>query len=316
MTHRLDVTIEDDPVSPARRLRLWRDMVGDRLVDVDLSPAGDLPAALTLRGGMRLRAFESATVGAIRAGAQSLRRTPERIQRAPSDLVFVNVVTAGACRVDQHGGRSVAGRGAICLYDACAPYEIETSLDFASALVGLPRDLLERRVGALGAVTGAVRPGPAARVAARIWLAIADEVADMDAEEAEDLVSIGLDALAGAIRGPAPREPHAAGAARRIRRAIERNRRVPGFSARDLACEAGVSLRRLQEVCRAAGFSPAAELRRIRLEAARKLLADPALDHLPVKTLMFEAGFSEPATFSKAFRAAFGMSPAEARRRR
>ncbi len=52
----------------------------------------------------------------------------------------------------------------------------------------------------------------------------------------------------------------------------------------------------------------------LRVEAAQRALADPAYDHLSVLGVGLEAGFSSKATFYRAFRAATGRTPAEARR--
>lgn len=129
------------------------------------------------------------------------------------------------------------------------------------------------------------------------------------------MLAAGVDMLAAALKAGRPDEPTGASSAlRRARRAIALGHGAPGFSARDVASAAGLSLRRLQELFREAGDAPAAAIRRARLETARRLLADPRFAALPIKTLMAEAGFRHPAQFSRAFATAFGLSPSAARR--
>ena len=46
-----------------------------------------------------------------------------------------------------------------------------------------------------------------------------------------------------------------------------------------------------------------------RLKKIAKELGNPALSHLSVSSIAFDWGFSDAAHFSRAFKAAFGMTP-------
>jgi AraC-like DNA-binding protein len=50
------------------------------------------------------------------------------------------------------------------------------------------------------------------------------------------------------------------------------------------------------------------------MEQCRRDLSDPALESRPVAAIAMRWGFSSAADFSRAFRAAHGMPPAEYRR--
>lgn len=81
----------------------------------------------------------------------------------------------------------------------------------------------------------------------------------------------------------------------------------------DLSRASGYSKNQLIHIFRAeTGTTPGGYVRRIRLEAARRLLTDSAL---PVGRVAEETGFESYAGFYKAFRRAFGISPEECRRR-
>ncbi|MFF5564692.1 helix-turn-helix domain-containing protein [Streptomyces sp. NPDC012623] len=56
-----------------------------------------------------------------------------------------------------------------------------------------------------------------------------------------------------------------------------------------------------------------ATIRHQRLERARHDLADPALRTVPVHGIAARWGFGHPAAFSRAFRAAYGVPPADYR---
>jgi AraC-like DNA-binding protein len=57
----------------------------------------------------------------------------------------------------------------------------------------------------------------------------------------------------------------------------------------------------------------AAHVQRLRLERARAALADPANRELPIATLAERSGFHCPASFSRAFRRAYGLTPGAVR---
>ncbi|MFD4603315.1 helix-turn-helix domain-containing protein [Streptomyces sp. NPDC058464] len=58
-----------------------------------------------------------------------------------------------------------------------------------------------------------------------------------------------------------------------------------------------------------AGITVSGRIRKHRLARCRHGLADPALDHLPVGAVGARGGFPDPAHFSHACKAAYGMSP-------
>ncbi|WP_406117948.1 helix-turn-helix transcriptional regulator [Streptomyces sp. NBC_00989] len=62
------------------------------------------------------------------------------------------------------------------------------------------------------------------------------------------------------------------------------------------------------------GHTVACWIRSRRLEACRRDLADPRLAARPIHTIAARRGFSSPAHFSQAFRAAYGTAPREFRR--
>ncbi|MCW5548061.1 MAG: helix-turn-helix domain-containing protein [Opitutaceae bacterium] len=73
----------------------------------------------------------------------------------------------------------------------------------------------------------------------------------------------------------------------------------------------GLSTSRLQAVFReVTGYPPLDYLRRLRVEAARRLLADP---RLAVKEIAARTGFRDTSHFSKVFRRIDGLSPAHYR---
>ncbi|WP_328352085.1 helix-turn-helix domain-containing protein [Streptomyces sp. NBC_00445] len=131
------------------------------------------------------------------------------------------------------------------------------------------------------------------------------------------------DRLAANRRGPAEqgRAPrHAADFAgvpsrRSVREAMLRRVREefgdPDFTVAALAREFHLSVRSLQALFAEAGISPAAEIRRVRLEFAAGLLAGGST----IRHAALASGFTDPGTFARAFRRQYGESPGNQARR-
>lgn len=81
--------------------------------------------------------------------------------------------------------------------------------------------------------------------------------------------------------------------------------RDPEFTAAALAAELHLSVRSVQALLAEDGRSPAAEIRRARLEFASALLARGAA----VSDACRASGFSEVGTFGRAFRRQYGQTP-------
>lgn len=81
--------------------------------------------------------------------------------------------------------------------------------------------------------------------------------------------------------------------------------RDPEFTAAALASELHLSVRSVQALLAEDGRSPAAEIRRARLEFASALLARGAA----VSEACHASGFSEVGTFGRAFRRQYGQTP-------
>ena len=70
-----------------------------------------------------------------------------------------------------------------------------------------------------------------------------------------------------------------------------------------------ISTRYLHRLFQREGLTVAAWIKAQRLERCRRDLADPRLRHLPVHAIAARWGYAQPADFSRAFRAAYGITP-------
>ncbi|MGW7330057.1 AraC-like ligand-binding domain-containing protein, partial [Streptomyces sp. NPDC054840] len=99
----------------------------------------------------------------------------------------------------------------------------------------------------------------------------------------------------------------------RILRFIDYNLGDPDLSPRTIAERHNVSLRTLYTLFDGEPASIAGVIRRRRLERCHTDLTRPEMDHRTVQAISARWGFTNPATFSRTFRDAYGTTPAEHR---
>ncbi|MFF0945032.1 AraC family transcriptional regulator [Kocuria sp. CPCC 205300] len=95
---------------------------------------------------------------------------------------------------------------------------------------------------------------------------------------------------------------------------IETRLRDPDLTPAAVAERHYVSVRTMEEMFRAVGQSPSAWIRARRLAHCRGDLRDPQYRDMGVAEIARRWGFSSPAHFARAYRAAFGVAPSADRR--
>ncbi|MBL8019081.1 MAG: helix-turn-helix transcriptional regulator [Leptospirales bacterium] len=103
----------------------------------------------------------------------------------------------------------------------------------------------------------------------------------------------------------------------KIKLAIQSNEWMdPDYSLRDLSRQTGETVDVLSQVfSQHLGLSYPAYITALRLEAARRMLVDPAFAEFSVLRIGFEAGFNSKSAFHEAFKRATGGTPAEFRKK-
>ncbi|MGW1226840.1 AraC family transcriptional regulator [Streptomyces sp. NPDC001515] len=315
----------------ARGLETWRRLIGEsRACDVSAERADAFRASVrSLRMG-RVTLLRSSFSGVriangpamarpqdpgmyhltlILKGGLALTRGSEPTQTfLPGDLhvlddsVSVELGTYGARSVPAHE-RSVEAIG-LDLPMSLLPWSPEqlrevqgrgfSAEDGTGAILGDFLLSVDRRAASLGPAEAA-RLSTAAVGLVAAWLAPRVEAADEPPQEAR------LRELMESIRA-----------------FIERNLHDPRLTPAVVAEAHHISLSYLHRVFgrRSNGETVAAWIRAQRLERARLDLEDPALRSLPVHAVAARWGIPRPSDFSRAFRAAHGVSPQEHRMRR
>ncbi len=258
-------------------------------VDLAIDEAGRVPVAIVVAG--------------YEPGHRAIPKTLHWLRRLNRARAWIGCVDTGAVILGQAG---LLGQQPTCVHPEALPGLLE---DFrGSQLSGLPYQFGNRRLSSaggtacVGMMLALIEHCRDAKLANRVALAFNHVWPGRPSEGGVSTMTTPP------VRAAAhPVHPVLARCVERMRTTVEEP-----LTLTELARDAGTTpwtLRRLFE--RHLDSTPRAYYRRLRLEHARQLLF---YSHLRIAEVAFASGFADPATFSRAFRQAFGRSPSRYRR--
>jgi AraC-like DNA-binding protein len=309
----MSTLISTDQVPAAERLDFVRAVVSECIAPIEFQPADPARFRVELRFG---------DLGAVRvmrltATAYRALRTPALIRRSASDLLSLSMALSGHGILSQFGRVAHAGPGGFGLHDLNHPYNI-VSVDPLSALqLTFPRTLLPLPASQLERLA-AVPIGPDPGIGSLTSQLLTQLAAGMDhytPAEAARLSTAALEVLATRLAHEldgdnwVPPESHKRATLVRIHAFIQQHLSDPELSPGVIAAANYVSTRTLHKLFQEQGETVAGWIRRRRLEAARRDLCDPSLCSRPAAATAARWGFSGASSFTRTFKAAYGMPP-------
>ncbi|UIX33234.1 helix-turn-helix domain-containing protein [Streptomyces sp. GQFP] len=321
----IGTVFRSEDVPAADRFDYWRELIARTRSNDFISTH-----SAEFWGELRLLELGPATVMKVSFLPTRFRRSTRMVRQSDRELYHLTLMLDGGMALDHAGRTTEFGPHDLHLADSSRPYDFRPAndrerrvvrgigLDIPKALLPLPphrvRELLNRRlsgqegIGALLSdhLTGlhrhadTLQPADAPRLGKAVldlltaWLA---QLLDADA------------ALPPETRQQALTE--------RIRAFVQQNLHDPELTPTAIAAAHNISLSYLHRVFRqqTEGETVAAWIRRRRLENAHRDLANGSLRRTPVHTIAARWGYPRPSDFTRAFRAAYGMSPTEHRLR-
>jgi AraC-like DNA-binding protein len=305
-------TTED--VEPRHALAYWVDTVCRSFLEIDI----DSPERNHFRARLDAVPFGSGSLYLVQAKPQYVRRTPRNIAQGTGDWTILMQIREGRQRFRQHGRECELGPGDCTIVDCAEPYELDCRDTTRSIVMRFPRDWLATWLPTPEAAAARVF-GPGAGWGGALSAAMAG---------LENCVESGMqlpagtvaDQLAGLVALAAGPEAQAARPQdklyRQLRNALRERCLEADLSAARFAASQGVSRRYLHLLFARAGTTFGAELMRLRLDAAHRLLSDRRCDPLTVLEVASRCGFAEPSHFARRFRGAYGLGPLEFRKMR
>lgn len=294
----------------------WRHASRETFGPAQLRPAGS-PQRLIVDhiGGVQVAEMITREVEPT-APCEGARPTSV-VRRAGAEVYLLQLVTSGVTFVEQDGRQARLGPGEFALLDYARPARWAAAAHRFVTLA-FPHRLLPLHPDDVARMT-AVRIGGGGAPALFRTLAgqLAASAGSYGGPDGTRVGIAALDLLAGAIVSSGPMS-RPVDAQRRMLRTqihafIEHHLHNAELSPRMVAAAHHISLRYLYTLFDASGDGVAGWIRRRRLERCRRDLLDPAARHRSVTSIAAAHGLTNPAQFSRAFRAAYGCSPSEYR---
>ena len=249
-------------------------------------------------------------------------RTAAHIRRSDPELYKVDFVAAGSGIVEQNGRAARLERGDFTLVDLSRPARWSMA---PVRVVGVlfPRAMLPLRGNEPARLTAVRVRGDrgAGAIVSSLARQLARHLDDYGAADGTRLGTAVLDLLTAGLasrleRGDAiPTEAGRRALLVRIRAYIESHLPDPELTPARIAGAHYISVRYLHKLFESEQATVSEWVRWRRLERCRRDLLDPARLAEPVGAIGMRWGFRDAGRFSRLFRAAYGLPPAEYRER-
>ncbi|MFF8375844.1 helix-turn-helix domain-containing protein [Streptomyces sp. NPDC015661] len=309
----MPVALSTLPLSPAERAEYWHSLVSGTFIplDVMLHDESSVGTITTERLG-------PLQISVVEAGPQTVSRHGHLISRGGGEFMTVTLQQRGTARLSQDGREALVQPGTFTCSDAGRPYRREQPDDFRFTAIRVPKQVLGVSDADLRAITGTVfssRSGTSGLVAGYLER-LAEQAAGVDPYTGRQLAMTATDLLTVLVRErQGELNPHVSETARgmlaRVKEYILRHLPDPGLSPERIACAHHMSVRYLHKLFQSEGTTVGRWIHRERLERCRRDLSGQSRTAPAVSAVAQRWGFVSPSHFSRAFRAAYGMTPRE-----
>jgi AraC-like DNA-binding protein len=298
------------------RLACWREAVSRNLVPLEVLPreSADFSASLhAVRVGQ-------VQMSVISAAPHTIARTRRHIASDAPDYLQLTLQLTGQGVLTQRERQARVRPGELVVYDTRRPFTYDLDDAHSGLVLMFPRTMLPLAEPDLVRVTATAVPcrDGLGQVVLPLLHGLARQLEHLESHGTPRLADNVIDLVGTLLAEHADmdRPSEEAGPAlltERVLAYMEQRLADPGLSPEGIAAAHRISRRYLYKLLAARGRTVSGWIREQRLARCRRDLTDPALDHLPVGAIGGRWGFADPAHFSHAFKAAYGMSPKEAR---
>lgn len=251
-----------------------------------------------------------------------LWRRPVDVAKMDTELFALSLtLPSSRLQVERDGQALELLGGRTYLFNHAATYRTQPPSAYKTRSIAFPGSLLRQRVRdprSFYALAECITSSGALGLINAFADHFAQGAADWSNDEVAALSDQFLDLLAlflttgnSAVAGS--ESSMRAGHRQRALRHIRVHAGDPELSPGRVAQACGISLGYLHEVFRGLDRGVEETIFEERLELAHRLLSDQRRKRMPIQILAYEAGFNDPAHFSRRFKRRFGVTPGELR---
>jgi AraC-like DNA-binding protein len=312
----MTLLIDTATVAPDDRIEAWSDAATRSYHPVGINSMAARPYA-----GRMLR-FDLGLISAflVAADPNTVLRTPRGIAMGDPERIDFYVMRRGRCRISQDDRASTIAPGDMTHLDSSRPYVMRAMEPFELVSFSLPKAMLRSQIDAISARTATRIPGNSSvgSLMAPFLSGLVDRLEHGEVEEHHDELSESIFAMLRALAfngaGGTERAPSTA-LRPRIKAYIDARLDDPTLGPESIAAAHYISVRYLHKLFEPEGESVSEWIRNRRLDRCQRDLANPALAHQTIVTIASRWGLTNGPHFSRLFRARYGCSPREYRRR-
>jgi AraC-like DNA-binding protein len=305
-------------LEPRRKIEFWNDTAAASFTPLVSDPVD----VRSFSGRLSRTRLGELTVAEVYSDAQTVHHSRSHVARSRVAMFFVHLMLEGDSVSRQDGREARLGPGDFTLCDTTRAYEILFENPNRMFVVGIPETLLRRHIASPESVVAVPMSGSsglsglASHFLRDFWMRCRE---DLDPSVAPRITRAIVDLLASAYTGLPEAQPDRSSLATahrlRIVNFIEAHLGDPDLTPMRVAAACKMTPRYLHHLFSHESETVARYILRRRLEECSRALTLPAQRHRTVTAIAFEFGFNSPTHFGRVFRARYGASPREYRRR-
>jgi AraC family transcriptional regulator, positive regulator of tynA and feaB len=304
-------------VHPRDSIAYWVEVVTHGFVKCAVTPSHRPSFQASVHTG----SLGALGVSSYECDPNEVTRGSREISRADSDDLFICLQLSGRSINFQGDREAVIDSGSFFLLDPQRPFTGRSVSRGKMVAVGVPRQMFEARAGNAAALVSRTMDGrkPLSALAYGFLTMLPNRIDDLNGSAAAKVAEQAVDLVALAFSTEAQRDTtlssSRAVAITVLKAAIEARLHDPGLKPTVAAAAAGISIRYANAMLAQEDTCLERYIFHRRLERCRRALEDPAQQRRMIGDIALGWGFSDLSHFGRRFKAAFGCSASEYRKR-